>query len=381
MSMITGQNGFVDIGDVRREGGLAPTPAGVDRNVPYRRIATEEAWSFQALVDAQLRRFEAGDAPDDPSLHMAVKFSRLSALQTELTDIGPGRIARMDELGVDMQLLLLTAPGVQVLEPAEATALAMQSNDLLAAACARQPQRLAGCLVFAPQNVPAAVREIERGMHELSLAGAVINSNTRGHYLDEQRYWPILEALEAFDAALYIHPTVPPAGMHHYYAYRGLERTLAGFTHEVWLHTLALILSGAFDRFPRLRVVIGHMGEAMPLHLYRFDWWQSNADGIAGLRGGQPPVKLKLKISEYFQRNIWITTSGQGWEPSVKFCMDVLGPDRVLYAMDYPYQQSSDELAAYDRFDIPGEHKRMLMQTNAERVFRLHATKPATGAL
>ncbi len=381
MSDSTESNGFVDIGDVRREGGLAPAFASVDRNAPYRRIATEEAWTFQELVNAQIRLFEAGAPADDPSLNMAVKFSRLPALQAELMDLGVGRIARMDGLGIDMQLLLLTAPGVQVLEPAEAAALAMQSNDLLATACDRQPHRLAGCLAFAPQNVPAAVREIERGMHKLKLAGAVVNSNTRGHYLDEQSYWPILEALEACDAALYIHPTVPPAGMHHHYAYRGLERTLAGFAHEVWLHTIGLILSGAFDRFPRLRVVVGHMGEAMPLHLYRFDWWQSNADGIAGLRGGQPPVKLKLRISEYFRRNIWITTSGQGWEPSVKFCMNVLGPDRVLYAMDYPYQQSADELAAYDRFDIPPEHKRMLMQTNAERVFRLHALEPRSGNL
>jgi predicted TIM-barrel fold metal-dependent hydrolase len=137
------------------------------------------------------------------------------------------------------------------------------------------------------------------------------------------------------------------------------------------MHTMGLIMSGAFDRFPALRLVIGHMGESMPLQLYRFDWMQSNADGREGLRGGAPAVKLRHKISYYFTHNIWITTSGQGWEPSIKFCMDVLGPDRVIYAMDYPYQQSADEVAAYDGFDISVEHKRMLMQTNAENVFRL----------
>lgn len=373
-------SGFVDIGDVRRAGGLAPPPRIVDRDAPYRRIATEEAWCFQELIDAQVRLFESGRAPEDPSLQMAVRFSQLGALQAQLLDLGAGRIARMDELGIDRQLLLLTAPGVQVLEPEEGTALAIESNDRLAQACARYPQRLSGCLAFAPQDVAGAVREIERGMGKLKLAGAVVNSHTRGHYLDERQYWPILEALEACDAALYIHPTVPPAGMHPYYAYRGLDRTLAGFTHEVWLHAISLILCGALDRFPKLRLVIGHMGEAMPLHLYRFDWWQSNADGVPGLRGGEPPVKLELKISEYFRRNVWITTSGQGWEPSVKFCMEVLGPERVLYAMDYPYQQSADELAAYDRFDLSPEHKRMLMQTNAERVFRLEPTPRAIAA-
>jgi len=268
-------------------------------------------------------------------------------------------------------LLLLTSPGVQVLEPDEGTALAQLANDRLAEVCRRHPDRFAGLTVFAPQDVSGAVREIERGMKSLGLNGAVINSHFRGHYLDEQPYWPILEALEAHDAALYIHPTMPPTAWSQPYEYRGFGGALAGFPHEVWMHTMGLIMSGAFDRFPRLRLVIGHMGESMPLQLYRFDWMQSNADGREGLRGGAPAVKLRHKISYYFKHNIWITTSGQGWEPSIKFCMDVLGPDRVIYAMDYPYQQSADEVAAYDGFDISAEHKRMLMQTNAERVFRL----------
>ena len=173
------------------------------------------------------------------------------------------------------------------------------------------------------------------------------------------------------DAALYIHPTIPPTAWSQPYEYRGIGGALAGFSHEVWMHTMGLIMSGAFDRFPQLRVVIGHMGEAMPLLLYRFDWMQSNADGRPGLRGGRPAVKLRRKHLRLFQDNIWITTSGQGWEPSIKFCMDVLGPDRVIYAMDYPYQQSEDEVAAYDAFRSIAEHKKMLMQTNAERVFRL----------
>jgi predicted TIM-barrel fold metal-dependent hydrolase len=225
--------------------------------------------------------------------------------------------------------------------------------------------------VIAPQDVRGAVAEIERGMKTLGLNGAVINSHFRGRYLDEQPYWPILEALEANDAALYIHPTIPPKQWSQPYEFRGFGGALAGFSHEVWMHVMGLIMSGAFDRFPNLRVVIGHMGEGMPLLLYRFDWMQSNADGRPGLRGGAPAVTLRHKISDYFKRNIWITTSGQGWEPSVKFCMDVLGPERVIYAMDYPYQQSADEVAAYDAFDVSAEHKKMLMQTNAEHVFRL----------
>jgi predicted TIM-barrel fold metal-dependent hydrolase len=351
--------------------GLAPPSRAVDRHAPYLRIATEEAWNIPEILEAQVRLLARPGAPDDPSLRMAGMFSKLHALQRELMDIGESRIVRMDELGIDKQLLLLTAPGVQVLDPHEGTALARLANDRLAAACRLHPDRFAGLTVFAPQDVKGAVAEIERGMKTLGLNGAVINSHFRGRYLDELEYWPILEALEANDAALYIHPTIPPKAWSQPYEFRGFGGALAGFSHEVWMHVMGLIMSGAFDRFPKLRVVIGHMGEGMPLLLYRFDWMQSNADGKSGLRGGAPAVTLRRKISDYFKSNIWITTSGQGWEPSVKFCMDVLGPERVIYAMDYPYQQSADEVAAYDTFEISPQHKKMLMQTNAEHVFRL----------
>jgi predicted TIM-barrel fold metal-dependent hydrolase len=351
--------------------GLAPPHRAIDRNAPYKRIATEEAWNIPEVLAAQVRLLNGPNPPDDPSLRMAGMFSTMPKLQEQLMEVGEKRIARMDELGIDKQLLLLTAPGVQVLDPQEGSALSRLANDRLAEICRRYPDRFAGLTVFAPQDVPGAVAEIERGVKVLGLNGAVINSHFRGRYLDELPYWPILEALEANDAALYIHPTIPPKQWSQPYEFRGFGGALAGFTHEVWMHTMGLIMSGAFDRFPKLRIVIGHMGEAMPLLLYRFDWMQSNADGKSGLRGGAPAVKLRHKISYYFKRNIWITTSGQGWEPSVKFCMDVLGPDRVIYAMDYPYQQSADEVAAYDAFDLSPEHKRMLMQTNAERVFRL----------
>ena len=133
---------------------------------------------------------------------------------------------------------------------------------------------------------------------------------------------------------------------------------------------MALIFSGAFDRFPKLRLVIGHMGEAMPLQLYRFDWMQGNADNRV-LPARPAPIKLEHPVSYYFRNNIWITTSGVAWEPAIRFCMEQLGPERVLYAMDYPYQQSLDEVAAYDRMQLSPEHKKMLMEDNARAVFRL----------
>lgn len=337
----------------------------------YERIATEEAWNIPEILAAQVDYALSAAAPNDSGLQMALMFSRMPAIQEQLMDLGAGRIRRMDELGITKQLLLLTSPGVQVLPPDLGTDLAALSNDRLAEAIGRHPHRYAGLLHFAPQNLKGAVKEIERGMTKLKLNGAVINGNTQGHYLDEPQFLPILEALEANDAALYIHPVVPPRSWYAPYEYRGFGGALAGFSHEVWMHVQGLIFSGAFDRFPKLRLVIGHLGEAMPLLLYRFDWMQSNADDKPGLRGGQPQVKLKEKVSHYFKHNIWITTSGVAWEPAVKFCQDVLGPERVLYAMDYPYQASKDEVDAYDRMEMPAMHKKLLMQGNAEAVFRL----------
>jgi predicted TIM-barrel fold metal-dependent hydrolase len=348
--------------------GLAPRAGHVDRSAPYKRIATEEAWTFPALVKAQVEYFESGEAEGDDSLRMAAIFSKMPSLQAMMQDLGELRLAHMDEYGIDRQLLLLTSPGVQVVRPGEGTPLAREANDIAAEACRKHPDRFSALAAFDPRDVESSVKEIERAMGTLGLNGAVLNGHFQGHYLDEPEYVPILEALEANDAALYIHPTAPWNAPH--YESRGFYGALGGFPHDVWFHTMALIFSGAFDRFPKLRLVIGHMGEAMPLQLYRFDWMQGNADARPHLRGGKQP-KLQHPVSYYFRNNIWITTSGVAWEPAIKFCMEQLGPERVLYAMDYPYQQSYDEVAAYDRMQLSPEHKKMLMEDNARAVFRL----------
>jgi predicted TIM-barrel fold metal-dependent hydrolase len=348
--------------------GLAPRAGHIDRDPPYKRIATEEAWTFPALVKAQVEYAENGAAKDDASLRMAAMFSKMPSLQEMMQDLGPLRLSHMDEFGIDRQLLLLTAPGVQVVRPGEGTPLAREANDIAADACRKHPDRFSALAAFDPRDVAGSVREIERAMSELKLNGVVLNGHFQGRYLDEPEYLPILEALEANDAALYIHPTAPWNAPQ--YEARGFFGALGGFPHGVWFQTMAQIFSGVFDRFPKLRLVIGHMGEAMPLQLYRFDWMQGTADGRPHLRGGKQP-KLEHPVSYYFRNNIWITTSGVAWEPAIRFCMEQLGPERVLYAMDYPYQQSYDEVAAYDRMQLSPEHKKMLMEDNARAVFRL----------
>lgn len=185
-----------------------------------------------------------------------------------LQDLGKLQLDHMDEYGIDRQLLLLTAPGVQVVKPGDGTALAREANDIAAAACRQHPTRFSACAAFDPRDVKGSVKELERAK-ELGLNGAVLNSHFQGRYIDEPEYVPILEALEALDLALYIHPTAPFNAPH--YETRGFFGALAGFPHDVWLHTMGIIFSGAFDQFPKLKLVIGHMGECLPLQLYRFD--------------------------------------------------------------------------------------------------------------
>jgi 2,3-dihydroxybenzoate decarboxylase len=148
----------------------------------------------------------------------------------------------------------------------------------------------------------------------------------------------------------------------------GLDGAVFGFAVETGLHLLRMITSGVFDRFPRLRVVVGHLGEALPFWSYRIDFMHT-----ASLRAGRFPhlAALELTPGEYLRRNIWVTTSGMAWEPAILFTRQVLGDDRVLYAMDYPYQCSPAEVSVHDRLPLDAASLRALYQTNAEQVFGL----------
>ena len=271
----------------------------------------------------------------------------------------------MDRLGIDMQLLLLTAPGVQVFATDTATALARDSNDQLAESIAKHPQRLAGLAAVAPQDPGNSAKEVERAMTRLNLNGIVINSHTKGEFLDDQKFWEILEAAEAHNAPLYIHPRNPATAMLQPYLDRRLEAGILGFAADVALHTVAMITAGVFDRFPNLKLVIGHAGEGIPYMLYRIDYMQRV------VREGRGALTLKQRPSDYMKENVYITSSGMAWEPAIKFAQSTLGVDRVLYAMDYPYQADPAEVIALDDLDISDADKKMFFQTNAERVFGL----------
>jgi 5-carboxyvanillate decarboxylase len=349
----------------------------LDSKVGYKRIACEEAFITKDLTRALWDLVE-NDPPDDPGfVSMWRGIGSTQRFMDRMQDLDEGRLCDMDSVGVDMQLLLLTAPGVQVFDAATGTALAGSCNDELAEACRRHPDRLAGLAAIAPQDPDAAARELERGMRTLGLKGAVINSHTRGEYLDDPRYWAIFEAAEALDAPIYIHPTPPPAPIIGPYLSRGLEGPLAGFAAEVYLHTLAIITSGALDRFPKLKLVLGHLGEGLPYFAYRLDYMQHHA-ARPGLRGRREGTKLKRKISDYLRGNLYVTTSGMAWAPAIRFAREVLGADHVLYAMDYPYQFDKAEVDATDALRIGDADKKMLYQTNAEKLFMLNKATEIT---
>ena len=338
----------------------------------YKRIATEEAFITKTLA-AHYDRILRDGLSDDPGFNAMWRgIGSSEQFRSGLLDLGEGRIADMDTAGISLQLLLLTAPGVQVFDAATATAVARETNDELQAAIAKHPSRYAGLAVIAPQDPRAAAMELERGVGSLGLKGAVVNSHTFGEYLDDQKYWEIFETAEALEVPIYIHPRPPPPPMIEPYLSRGLSGPLGGFSAEVYLHTLAIITAGVFDRFPDLKIVIGHLGEGLPYLMYRLDYMQHHA-AAPGLRGKAEGTRLERKISDYMTTNIYVTTSGMAWEPAIKFAQTVLGSDRVLYAMDYPYQFDLAEVIATDKLSISDDDKKLLYQTNAERLFGLSA--------
>ena len=199
-------------------------------------------------------------------------------------------------------------------------------------------------------------------MRALKLNGLIINSHTNGEYLDEARYWPILEAAAAHHAPIYIHPRAPSPQMAGAYRAYTLEHAIWGFQAEAGLHGLRLIMSGVFDRFPNLKIVLGHMGEGLPYWLYRLDaMYQS-------FKVADRP-QLKQLPSAYVKQNFLITTSGMNWSPALKFCIEVLGADNLMFAIDYPFVDSGDSVRFLREAPICDEDKAKIFHRNAERVF------------
>ena len=338
----------------------------------YVRIATEEAWAPTELLSRYRELLAKKSASWDPGFRSLWGFflgptPRAAQLAERIQDLGARRIADMDASGIAKQLVFLTAPGVQVFDAATAVSLSMEFNDQLLGEIKKYPDRYAALCAVAPQDPPKAVKELQRATAR-GFKGAVINSHTQGEYLDEPKYWEIFEAAQALDVPIYIHPNTPPPAMIEPFLPRGLDGAIYGFAVETGLHLLRIIVAGVFDRFPKLKIVVGHLGEGLPFWLFRLDFMHRSMVASKRYPGAQP---LKKKPSDYLKENVWVTTSGMQWAPAILFCQQVLGVDRVMYAMDYPYQFVPDEVKVTDELPVSEEDRTMLYQTNAERVFKL----------
>ena len=340
---------------------------------PYQRIAAEEAFATPELLD-RYRVLLVEGTHNDPGFvslwgHYLGASAQATQLTTRIQDLGAQRLADMDATGIAKQILSLTGPGVQIFDPDTAAGLARSINDQLADAIRKHPDRFAGLAAIAPQNPAAAAQELERSVKTLGLKGAIVNSHTRGEYLDDPKFWEIFAAAEALNVPVYLHPVTPSPGMIGPFVESGLAGAIYGFAVETGLHMLRLITRGVFDRFPRLRMCVGHLGEALPYWLFRIDFMHRAM--VANGRHSRIQ-KLNRKPSDYLKENFYYTTSGMAWQPVILFAQSVFGMDRVLYAMDYPYQFVPEEVKVTDDLPISDADKKKFYQSNAETIFALN---------
>jgi predicted TIM-barrel fold metal-dependent hydrolase len=350
-----------------------------------RKIATEEAFTIPEVVEAMRDVVRHGgtnlDLPVLSLIYDATPETSTSARQSgavptttnrdaaartllpRLLSLDATRISEMDANGVDMHVLALAIPGVQMFEADKAVALARLSNDRLSETIRSHPTRFAGLACFAPQDPRAAVLEMERAINTLKLNGFLVNSHTQNVYLDDSRCWPILEAAEALGAPLYIHPRAPSDGMAAPFRDYRMEGAIWGYAVEASTHALRLMLSGVLDRFPRLRIVLGHMGEALPFWLGRLD--------LMAAPGSRPALRNKLKPSEYIQRNFAITTSGFQDPQVLRFCIDKVGLDRIMWAIDYPFQPTAPAVKFIESATLSDQERAQIAFQNAQRIFRI----------
>ncbi len=280
-----------------------------------------------------------------------------------LDEIGDRRIQIMDEAGIRMQVLSHTKPGVHELEDAQrATGLAHDANDYLAEAVARYPDRFAGFATLAPQDPQAAARELERTVLRYGFKGAMLNGHTRGEYLDRERFWPIFEAAAALDVPLYLHPANPhPKVMEAWFNdYPVLGYAPWGYALETGTHVLRLILSGLFARFTGLQMIIGHMGEMLPFALWR-------ADGRLTPKYPQ----LGKSVRDTFIDHFHLTTSGVFSTPELVCAASVVGWERLLFSVDYPFESNQVAVQWFDQLPIADSERAKLAYRNAERLLKL----------
>lgn len=278
-----------------------------------------------------------------------------------LSDIGDRRLEAMAHAGVDMAVLSNVGSVQGVLDPTIAMRLARQANDVLAAAVQRHPTHFAGFATVPLQDPVAGAAELERAVRQLGMKGVMLFGATGGHYLDDPRYQPFWECLEELGCPLYLHAAdapVLPVGL------VGRPELMGAWswTAETATHALRMVMGGLFERYPKTRLLLGHMGETLPFLLYRLDRLVQPA------RTDGKPLQ---KPSEIIKRHIAITTAGACSDASLMCAISSMGEDSVMFSIDYPFEKMDEATAWFDAAPISAEQRNKLSWQNAHRILNL----------
>ena len=281
-----------------------------------------------------------------------------------LADIGESRIADLDNGGIDLQVL-----GHGMFPATTAPISAVQStNDQAAEAVKKYPTRFAAFAALPLASAADAARELERTVTEYGFKGAMINGTIDGQFLDHPRFEPLLDKAEKLGVPLYLHPARPVPAVSDIY-YKGefsdlvantLATTTAGWHWEVALHTLRMIVSGAFDRHPNLQIIIGHLGEMIPFFWERIEFWL------------EPRTKIALPMREYFSRNIHVTTSGYTTNPPFELALKIFGADRLIFSVDYPFSPIEPAMRFLKNLPVSEEDRAKIASGNVSRLLKLN---------
>jgi predicted TIM-barrel fold metal-dependent hydrolase len=310
----------------------------------------------QARIIALEEHFWTPDVRDASGVMALINHPDLTK---RLDDLGTLRVREMDEAGIDLQVLSENAPACQGLEPDAAVRLARLSNDTLHAAIGQHPDRFAGFATLAAPDPRAAADELERCVTKLGFKGAMIMGLSRGRFLDEQEFWPIFERAAALDVPMYFHPAWPHATVVDVYmkSFPSLVGAALGFTIETMTQGMRLIVSGVLDKYPGLKIILGHLGEALPFLILRNEAALSRFPGIP------------RSFGDYMRHHFWVTTSGAFQHSALTCTIAELGVERVLFSVDWPFQSNragrdfieTSSLSAGDRDLIFGANARRLL--------------------
>jgi len=305
------------------------------------------------------------DGPGRELKDRALRFSGAAGkLLERLCDVGEKRVAEMDAAGIDMQVLSLTSPGTEQMEGPDAETLAREANDFLAGCVKKYPARFAGFAALPTGSPEKAAEELERMVRQHGFKGAVINGHHRGRYLDDKFFWPIFECADALKTPIYLHPTPPPQPVidASYSGFPGMITEMFagpgwGWHIETAIHVIRLILGGVFDRYPKLQIVIGHMGEGLPFMIQRLD-----AMPMAMTKLGRP-------ISSYLRENVHYTFSGFNFTPTFLDLLLQVGVDRIMFSADHPYASMEQARKFLDQLPVSTSDRERIAHGNAEALF------------